>query len=231
MNRILCVLAAAALCGALAACSAPASSAPSSSAVSASASSEAGSAASVSQQPEELSSDLTSLQFQYDGRVCTLLKTTLNQLGMPFVDADLTEPVEPGIFGGCSYYGAEDADGVVIGEVYNTSDAAVPAGDCVVTGLSVDFAPGMDFLLPAGITGGSTPEQVEAAYGPATRSEISDGSGFLHYYLMDDENPASLVVVMLDFENGGLIRVTWAENFQTESWNPFTMDDWNLSVM
>lgn len=243
MNRVLSALTAAALCGALAACSAPASSstaAPSSSAPSSapssvsqpaesvpvSSSSEASSA--VPEAPMELSSDLASLQFRCNGRVCTLLETTVSELGLHFAGADLTAPVEPWALAGGTYRDG----GIEISEILNPSDEPAPAGDCVVMSLYVDLTQGADVELPGGIALGSTPEQVEAAWGPATRSDSTGDSGFfLQYYLMDNGNADSLVVVDLSFGENGLESVSYLQNIQLDYWNPFELDSWQMSVM
>ena len=243
MNRVLSALTAAALCCALAACSAPDSSstaAPSSSAPSSapssvsqpaesvpvSSSSEASSA--VSEVPMELSSDLASLQFRCNGRVCTLLETTVSELGLHFAGADLTAPVEPWALADGTYR----SGGVEVSEILNPSDEPAPAGDCVVMSLWADLTEGADFQLPGGIALGSTPEQVEAAWGPATRSDSTGDSGFfLQYYLMDNGNADSLVVVDLSFGENGLESVSYLQNIQLDYWNPFELDSWQMSVM
>lgn len=243
MNRVLSALTAAALCCALAACSAPDSSstaAPSSSAPSSapssvsqpaesvpvSSSSEASSA--VSEVPMELSSDLASLQFRCNGRVCTLLETTVSELGLHFAGADLTAPVEPWALADGTYR----SGGVEVSEILNPSDAPAAAGDCVVMSLWADLTEGADFQLPGGIALGSTPEQVEAAWGPATRSDSTGDSGFfLQYYLMDNGNADSLVVVDLSFGENGLESVSYLQNIQLDYWNPFELDSWQMSVM
>lgn len=242
MNRVLSALTAAALCCALAACSAPdsSSSAPSSSAPSSapssvsqpaesvpvSSSSQASSA--VSEAPMELSSDLASLQFRCNGRVCTLLDTTVSELGLDFAGADLTAPVEPWALAGGTYRDG----GIEISEILNPSDEPAPAGDCVVMSLWADLTEGADFQLPGGIALGSTPEQVEAAYGPATRSDSTgDSVFFLQYYLMDNGNADSLVVVDLSFGENGLESVSYLQNIQLDYWNPFELDSWQMSVM
>ena len=243
MNRVLSALTAAALCCALAACSAPDSSstaAPSSSAPSSapssvsqpaesvpvSSSSQASSA--VPEAPVELSSDLASLQFCCNGRVCTLLDTTVSELGLHFAGADLTAPVEPWTLAGGTYRDG----GIEISEILNPSDEPAPAGDCVVMSLWADLTEGADFQLPGGIALGSTPEQVEAAWGPATRSDSTGDSGFfLQYYLMDNGNADSLVVVDLSFGENGLESVSYLQNIQLDYWNPFELDSWQMSVM
>ena len=258
MKRILSLLTAAALGCALTACSGPASSAPvssvtpsSDSAVAsasqleqsapASSASAPDSAASAPAQPAELSSDLASLQFRCNGRVYTLLETTVNDLGLTYSNAgaeELTAPVEPWQLEYPSYYSEANAEngsvaGVCINETLNASDAPLPMGDCVVTSLVVDLTGGIDFALPGGITRGSTPEQVEEAYGPAIRNEpMADGSGsFMQYYLMDNGNADSLVVVDLEFDENGLSSVNYYQNIQLDYWNPFTMESWQLSVV
>lgn len=242
MNRVLFALTAAALCGALAACSAPASSSSSSAAPSSSApapssvsqpaesvpASSSSAAESVSEAPAELSSDLASLQFRCNGRVCTLLDTTVSQLGLDFAGADLTAPVEPWALADGTYR----SGGVEVSEILNPSDEPVPAGDCVVMSLYVDLTQGADVELPGGIALGSTPEQVEAAWGPATRSDTTGGSSFfMQYYLMDNGNADSLVVVDLSFGENGLESVSYLQNIQLDYWNPFELDSWQMSVM
>ena len=242
MNRVLSALTAAALCCALAACSAPDSSstaAPSSSAPSSAPSSvsqpaesvpasSSSAAESVSEAPAELSSDLASLQFRCNGRVCTLLDTTVSQLGLHFAGADLTAPVEPWALADGTYR----SGGVEVSEILNPSDEPAPAGDCVVMSLWADLTEGADFQLPGGIALGSTPEQVEAAWGPATRSDSTGDSGFfLQYYLMDNGNADSLVVVDLSFGENGLESVSYLQNIQLDYWNPFELDSWQMSVM
>ncbi len=182
----------------------------------------------MSEAPAELSSDLASLQFRCNGRVCTLLDTTVSQLGLHFAEADLTAPVEPWTLAGGTYRDG----GIEISEILNPSDEPAPAGDCVVMSLWADLTEGADFQLPGGIALGSTPEQVEAAWGPATRSDSTGDSGFfLQYYLMDNGNADSLVVVDLSFGENGLESVSYLQNIQLDYWNPFELDSWQMSVM
>ena len=53
----------------------------------------------------------------------------------------------------------------------------------------------------------------------------------MQYYLMDNGNADSLVVVDLDFDENGLSSVNYYQNIQLDYWNPFTMESWQLSVV
>lgn len=258
MKRILSLFTAAALGCALTACSGPASSVPVSSGAASSGSAESSASqpeqsapasststpdsdVSAPEQSAELSNDLASLQFRCNGRVYTLLETTVNDLGLTYSNAgaeELAAPAEPWQLNYPSFYSEANAEtgsvaGILVNETLNASDAPLPMGDCVVTSLGVDLTEGVDFVLPGGITRGSTPEEVEEAYGPAVRNEpTADGSGsFMQYYLMDNGNADSLVVVELEFDGNGLSTVNYYQNIQLDYWNPFTMESWQLSVV